>query len=66
MDISSSSDELVVGETSTPSSALKREKGKLENILDQPFAHKVWTHSRIVQLNQPDSEDDDDSNVRFD
>ena len=65
MDIASRSDEPVVGETLTPSSALKRGKRKLENILDQSFSHKTWKYGRIVQPNQPDSDNDDDPNVPF-
>ena len=69
INISSSSDEpLVVGEASTPSSALRRGKKKLEHLLDKEvgFTHEVWKYGRIAQPNQLDSEDDDDSNVPFD
>ena len=66
VDIASSWDELVVGETLTPSSALKRGKRKLENILDQSFSHETWKYGRIVQPNQPYSDDDNDPNVPFD
>ena len=66
VDISSSQDELVVGETSAPSSNLRRGKKKLENILDKTFSHEIWKYGKIVEPNQPDSDsDEDDPNVPF-
>ena len=42
VDIASSSEELMVGETLAPSAAVKKGKRKLETILDQSFSHETW------------------------
>ena len=61
VDISSSQDELVVRETSAPSSNLRRGKKNLENILNKTFSHEIWKYGKIVQTNQPDSDLDEDT-----
>ena len=70
VDISSSQDELVVGEASAhsaPSSDLRKGKKDLEDILNKTFSHETWKFGKIVQPNQPDSDsDEDDPNIPFD
>jgi hypothetical protein len=69
-DISSSQDELIVGETSdrpAPSSNLRKGKRKLEDLLNKTFSHETWKFGKLVQPNQPDSDSDvDDPNIPFD
>ena len=70
LDIPSSPDELVVGETTdhpAPSSALRKGRKKLEDLLSKTFTHETWKFGKLVQPNETDSDSDpDDPNIPFD
>ena len=67
---SSAEDLLLLGQVSTPSSALKKGKRQLEDIMDRAFTHEVWKYGRIANPHGTDSGDEDndekDQNVPFD
>ena len=65
VDIASSSEELILGEASSPSASLKQGKDKLEK-LDHSFSHKSRKFGRVGYPNDPDSEGKFDPNTPID